>query len=357
MKITVKLTIALLLIACSGISYARNAENYKEEDLGFISNGNRISGKLIVPLAKPDSNLPVIVFVHGSGPEDYGSSGNYRYLFEAFTGIGFACYSWDRPGVGNSEGKWYEQGVKERALEVADAIRMLNTVATVDHKKIGFWGISQAGWVIPEAARLIDPAFVITVSSPVTTAIEQELYRVKASMRANGFSRKDIKKAIAYTREVDVLVDAGRPYVEFARLQSKINGQNWADYVIAGDEVVYQYLSLVFRDDEAPAFENLNCPLLAIWGENDLVVPPKKSARIFKNRMRALGKQHVSQQIIPDADHTLTFNLTGKSAATEERRAQYKDHPAVVFAPGYVSLMTDWLQGLFVTCQSQKTLN
>ena len=343
----IKIVAALFLIIYAGISYAQKIENYREENLDFISDGNKISGRLIIPLKVPDKKLPVVVFVHGSGPEDYSSSDNYRYLWEKFSEIGFAGYSWDRPGVKNSEGKWYKQGVKERALEVIDAVEMLKTAELIDSTKIGFWGISQAGWVIPEVAGIIEPAFVITVSSPVTTAIEQELYRVNASMRADGFSRKDIKNAMEYTQEVNVLVDADRPYAEFAALQNKIKDHNWTDYVIVGEEVVYRYLSIVFKEDIVPAFKNLNCPVLAIWGKNDLVVPPKKSSRVYRNKMRAAGNQKFSYKIVPDADHTLTFNLTGKGAETQERRDQYKDNPAAIFAPGYVSLMVNWLQGLF----------
>src|SRR5690606_28763920 len=100
-----------------------------------------------------------------------------------------------------------EKGVKERAQEVVDAVKMLKTIALIDSTRVGFWGISQAGWVIPEVAGVVAPAFVISVSFPVTTAIEQELYRVKASMRSDGFSRKDIKKAMAHTKAVNILVD------------------------------------------------------------------------------------------------------------------------------------------------------
>lgn len=337
-----------MLIVYSSNLYSQNSESYKEKDLSFTTNGNTISGKLITPWENYEKKLPLVVFVHGSGPEDYSSSDNYRYLFEQFTEIGFACYSWNRQGVGSSEGKWYEQGVKERALEVADALNVLRTVTEIDSEKIGFWGISQAGWVMPEAAGIVNPAFVITVSSPVTTAIDQELYRVRASMRADRFSRKHIREAMAYTREVKNLVDTDSPFAAFTTLQDKIKDQSWVDYVITGDEVVYRYLSIVIKEDEAPAFENyLNMPVLAIWGENDLVVPSKKSAKVFKNKMRNIGNQNVYLKIVPEADHTLTFNLSGKSAATRERRAQYKDNQAAVFAPGYVPLMVNWLQGLF----------
>ena len=97
----------MLIVYASNI-YTQNSESYKEKDLSFTTNGITISGKLITPWEKYEKKLPLVVFVHGSGPEDYSSSDNYRYLFEQFTEIGFACYSWNRQGVGSSEGKWHE---------------------------------------------------------------------------------------------------------------------------------------------------------------------------------------------------------------------------------------------------------
>ena len=88
----------------------------------------------------------------------------------------------------------------------------------------------------------------------------------------------------------------------------------------------------------------LTCPVLAIWGENDLVVPPGKSAATYEQQMKAIRNTQALTRIIPKADHTLTLNLTGKRAETIARREQYKNDPAAVFAPGYVALMTDWLK-------------
>ena len=145
MKVTIRLTTALLLTAYSGFLYSQNIEGYKEKELDFVSSGNKISGKLIAPLEASDKKLPIVVFVYGSGPGTYSSSDNYGH--GKFTEKSFACYSWDRPSVENSEGKWYELGVKERGLEVVEAVKVLKILAVTNPTKIGFWGISQASWV------------------------------------------------------------------------------------------------------------------------------------------------------------------------------------------------------------------
>jgi uncharacterized protein len=327
------------------MSNAQNTTtNYNEQSINFNYSGNEISGKLLIPKVY-EGKLPVIVFVHGSGPEDYSSSDNYRYLWEEFTKIGFACYSWNRPGVGESQGKWYELSVEDRANEVIGAVNKLKTLDVIDSSKIGFWGISQAGWVIPKVAEKSMPAFVVTVSSPVSTAFDQELYRVASEMKAEGFAKSDIKKAILYNRKLLKLIQENKPYESFLALQKQTENAIWANNVIRGEEMVYNYLSIVFKKDNVPDLTHFNCPILAIWGENDLVVPPKKSFEKYKKELK--GNRNSVLKIIPNADHTLTLNITGKRSETIARREQYKNNPKEIFATGYISLMSDWLKGLY----------
>jgi uncharacterized protein len=348
MLFTKKFFVFLLLVwqfVDLNLLYAQDKiSNYNERGINFKNSGNEIFGKLITPTVY-EGKLPVVVFVHGSGPEDYSSSDNYRYLWEEFTKIGFACYSWNRPGVEQSQGKWYELSVEDRANEVISAVNKLKTLDIIDNSKIGFWGISQAGWVIPIVAEKIKPAFVITVSSPVTTAFNQELYRVTSEMKAENFSKKDINNAISYNKNLLKMIKENKSYASFLALQKEIENAKWANNVIRGEEVVYNYLSIVFKKDNVPYLTHFNCPILAIWGENDLVVPPKKGFETYKKQLK--GNRSSVLKIIPKADHTLTLNLTGKRSETIARREQYKNNPKEIFATGYISLMSDWLKGLY----------
>ena len=140
--------------------------------------------------------------------------------------------------MGQSQGTWYTASVADRADEVTAAVRQLKTSASIDSAAIGFWGISQAGWVMPLAAQKILPSFIITVSSPVTTAFEQELYRVKSEMKAEGFAKEDIGKALAYNQKLRKMIEANEPYQAFAKLQQEIKGQTWGDNVIGGEKIV-----------------------------------------------------------------------------------------------------------------------
>ncbi len=236
--------------------------------------------------------------------------------------------------------------MEDRATEVIDAVSKLKATAHIDPSKIGYWGISQAGWVIPLVAQKVAPAFVITVSSPVTTAFEQELYRVQAEMQADSFSGADINKALAYNKRLRAMIQADQPYDSFQVLQKEIEGTKWAAQVIGGDEIIYDYLKVVLTKDKAPDLRDLHCPVLAIWGANDLLVPAKKSFDTYQRELKRTGNHKLTARILPKADHTLTFNETGKRSETIARREQYKDKPEAIFAPGYVTLMTNWLKAL-----------
>lgn len=343
------LVLSIILLCLTFSFYGKGntikGKNYIEEELYFINSNDTLYGKLIYP-KKIKNKVPVILFVHGSGPEDYCSSDNYRYLWEKFTKAGFACFSWDRPGVGSSQGNWFEVSIDKRANEVINAINMLKRNTKVDTTKIGLWGISQAGWVIPKVARDISLAFIINVSSPVTTAFDQEIYRLRSELREDGYPTTAIDSAISYTTSIRKVILEGKNYSSFDSIQQQIKKQNWSSYTISGGKEVYQYLKVIFMDDQAPDLSSLSCPILSIWGENDLLVDPHSSSSIYKEEMKNIGNNYVKIAIIKNADHTLTHNYTGRRQETIERRNKYVNNPKKIFAKGYVALMVNWLKGL-----------
>jgi len=334
------------LLWAVGSVFGQLTTNYAEEEAYFLHDRDTIFGKLILPKKKVKNGYPVILFVHGSGPEDYSSSNLYRPLWERFTEAGFACFSWDKPGVGSSQGNWFQQSIEDRAEIVLEAYHFLEQHEKIDRNKIGLWGISQAGWVIPKVTETRIPAFAIVVSGPVTTAMDQEIYRLRSNLQANGFKPAAVDSAVTYTNQVKELVGGQRPFVDFDALQKEARKHGWSSFVITGDEGIYQYLKVILKGDQAPNIENLTCPVLAIWGENDLLVPSVASSEHYRNTMKKIGNKKATVVIVPQADHTLTFNISGKSEETIERRKTFEKEPEKIFAPGYLDLMTEWLKKL-----------
>jgi alpha-beta hydrolase superfamily lysophospholipase len=54
----------------------------------------------------PDKGKPraVTLFVHGDAPLEYDVYGYYPLIWRRLQSQGFAIFSWDKPGVGNTTG-------------------------------------------------------------------------------------------------------------------------------------------------------------------------------------------------------------------------------------------------------------
>ncbi len=121
--------------------------DWEQEDIIFSTDNFTLHGVLV----KPDSvgPHPAVIFIHGDGPHDRTFSGYFIPIWKKFIDTGYVCMSWDSPGVGNSTGKFSEtQRLHERAKIAIAAVEYLKRRTDIDDDRIGFWGFSQAGYVI-----------------------------------------------------------------------------------------------------------------------------------------------------------------------------------------------------------------
>src|SRR4029450_100535 len=90
----------------------------------------------------------------------------------------------DKRGVGESTGTYVFVGTSDSpevfpqlASDIAAGARFLRTRPEIATKRVGLAGWSQAGWIIPHAAReLGDAAFLVLYSGPVCTVGQEMFY-------------------------------------------------------------------------------------------------------------------------------------------------------------------------------------
>lgn len=139
----------------------------------FESNGATFGADLHLPATPPVGG---IVIVHGAGRVANYSNG----LANLFTPTGLAVLAYDKRGLGRSGGTYEETNNTSPgnlALLAADAAAALHTLRhrpELAGRKIGYWGVSQAGWVIPLALAASGGAdFFVLWSGPVCTVAEE----------------------------------------------------------------------------------------------------------------------------------------------------------------------------------------
>ena len=117
-------------------------------EVGFTAGEFELVGDLVLPGG--DGPHPAVILVSGSGPQTRTSIPDYATLKRKLSDAGFAVFSWDKPGSGESKGEVLF-AIGQGAEILVAGIAHLRTRADIDPTRIGLWGLSQAGWIMPHA--------------------------------------------------------------------------------------------------------------------------------------------------------------------------------------------------------------
>jgi uncharacterized protein len=151
--------------------------DHAEVPITFTCNDATIAGTMYLPKGKGPH--PALVWVHGAGEEARLPWGDGKFL-RPFTQAGFAVFSFDKRGVGESEGDCCPGDHGHFNLATADVVGAVAAVRSrpeIASGRIGLIGASQAGWIVPRAA--VDSghvAFVVLAAPGIVTFGQEHAY-------------------------------------------------------------------------------------------------------------------------------------------------------------------------------------
>jgi pimeloyl-ACP methyl ester carboxylesterase len=147
-------------------------------EVRFPNGRTTLAGTLTIPPGS--SPHPAVVYVSGSGDTLREES---HWLDGLFVSHGIAVLAYDKRGIGQSGGLYpgefaSEQTIATLAGDAAAAARFLAAQTGIDKTRVGFYGISQGGWIIPQAAvRAKDVvSWALIESGPTVTQGESDNY-------------------------------------------------------------------------------------------------------------------------------------------------------------------------------------
>ncbi len=281
---------------------------YAHEEVRFKNGAINLAGTLVKPLTP--APYPVLVIVHGSGAQGRRES-YYRFWGEFFARHGVAALIYDKRGVGESSGNFEQAGFDDLAGDVVAAVELLHKRKDINPQQIGLFGISQGGWLAPlAAARARQVKFMILNVGPAVTVAEQELHRVEYTMRAEEFSEPEIAEALAYTKLLFQVAYTGQGKTELDALTPKLRDKKWAEHV----QLVNSQKDLDdwqrIRYDPAPVLQKMTIPVLSLFGEKDVLVPPLENREKMEKYLKAAGNKDVTIRVIPNAGHDMVSFAT-----------------------------------------------
>ncbi len=301
----------------------------KTLEIQFAS-GNDLSGSLYLP--DSDGPYKVVVFVHGDGPADRTLDGGYNFIMNRLLEAGYACFSYDKAGVGDSSGNWLKQSMADRAKEVMAAIPAIREKVQVD--SIGTLAFSQGGWVTSELALMDAPLDFYIVAGGAIDWMQQHLYFETQYAKASGFTEEETRTYLDYVRKGDQFV-AANDYDDYVK---HVRSHNY------GDPMPKERFSFAYLNHKANATEGarrMKQPFLGVFGDADQNVNVQNSMSVYEKTFKRAGKTNYDLRLFQDATHELIkakYNEKKDSVAVDS--FLYGDG---IFAEGFLDYLVDWL--------------
>ena len=366
------LVICLIAVGCSSETTSDTDLPWTEEDVTFDFGSDELLGVLTLP--NEEGPHPAVVLVTGAastetGVRDGAASRALINYAHTIAQDGYAVLRYDPPGVGGSTGEYGTEILSERAAEAMSALNHLQTRADIDGSRVGLWGVSQGSWVIAQAAadHPDDVAFLISVSGAGISVADQQVWGIETQTAAAGLGEADVAKAgllgrllidwqltepIYRTETEPLIAEVGAgPWEAFSEIVydsgdssslqalgeviavlEEVQDEPWAGALYlkelylprlraATPELIAQLRESVgasLLTDPEDSLTRVRCPVLAFFGENDVVQPTETSAALFEEYLTTAGNDDVSIIVMPGVGHDINWTTPGYNKAVSE---------------------------------------
>lgn len=312
-----------------------------QEQREFRNDDVKLVGTLYLPASsKP---VPAVIALHSasSATQDLPL---YRHLKELLPALGFAVFIYDRRGNGKSTGNRNGNDFNTLADDGLVALRMLAVDKRIDPRKIGFWGLSQGGWLsVLAASRSKQAAFAISISAPLTTPDVQMNFAVSNILRVKGFSDEDISAAIKTRTSVDNFMRGRADRATVEKMLTDGMKKPWFKHSFISptlDEPAQSQWAKEIALDPISTLDRVHCPTLILFGAYDPWVPVKISIERLSKMVSK--KSNLSYAVIAGANHELATNVPPEKELDAGNATAFAPD-----APSYFGMLSKWLSQLY----------
>jgi len=307
----VLLAIVMLLPAC-----ARQPQPARVEEITFESGEFTLVGDLRTPAGtKP---FPVVLFVHGDSPANRTGFGMDLPIMQRMLRAGYAVFSWDNPGAGESTGTTDRQQItQQQARIVKDAIDVMKANPVIDTGHIGLWGVSMGGYVMGRVLITSDDvAFMICQSCGSMSGNDEFVYLTIAQGFCSGVSEEEATQLDVVLAEYDEArtFDTYKGYLHYRQVLAELAaiGSVTVPHPVASEATwLANDPSSEYAWSPMEVIAHANIPVLAIWGDRDTKIDAVRAAHTYRDALEEAGNSNYRIEVILGADHNLAPSGTG----------------------------------------------
>ncbi|TRZ44319.1 alpha/beta hydrolase family protein [Robertkochia solimangrovi] len=323
---------------------------YKSEDISFTNtiDGITLSGTLTIPEGK--GPFPSVVLVSGSGPQNRDSEimGHKPFwvLADHLSRNGIAVLRYDDRGTAASKGDFKTATTLDLANDAEAAFTFLLNQESSDKTRTGIIGHSEGGIIAPMIAERNDNiAFLILLAAPTLRGDKLMLLQKKKVEEKSGVNPITIEKSQeifggAYYKIVNATPETALADTLHTYFMDKFEGgipESRLNTIIA--QLTSPWMVGFMKYDPEPVLEKLTLPILAIYGSNDLQVPPKPNLTIMQEALKKAGNQSATVLELRFLNHLMQESETGLPG-------EYGLIPQTL-SPEVMNLISEWIKDQF----------
>jgi dienelactone hydrolase len=290
---------------------------YDVVEVPLVSGARAFEGQLFLP--RESARAPAVVLLHGTSMP---ARDDLRFFADLFARRGIAALAYDKRDTCGEYGWRSCVDLRDLATDGVAAWNALRQQPRVDPERIGFFGFSEGGWVAPIAASEVEhAAFVVNASGPCVSYAELNRHINAASLRRNGFTEEDVAELVDALDQVDAYVRTGERAVETRAVLTRLDARPWLRATNLGSrlptpEEIGTLLRWRALDlDPTPYWRALRCPVLAVFGAADEIVPVAESARRIEAALADGGNAQGEVRLVPGVNHALQPGTTALDGA------------------------------------------
>ncbi|MGA7720286.1 MAG: alpha/beta fold hydrolase [Ignavibacteriaceae bacterium] len=351
------ISLLFILFFCKD-SYSNTKFSQYEVSFNSQSDGVMLSGTLTVPDVK--IRVPVVVLIHGSGPEnrdlEFGDHKLFKDLAEYLSSRGIAVLRYDKRGVGKSKGQFVPYDLDNYKLDGISAVEYLKTIKEIDKSKIGIIGISEGGIVVQMMANSCpDISFAILLGSPGVWGKDFFYSSQLAMTKAAGFNPNDINEmTVVFNRLWPLLTkdklnsdEENQGKVLLKKLWDYIDLESKTDLGFTDSNV--DFLFNLYRGDlirkyysykPSEVLSQLKCSILALNGDKDVQTVSKINLTAIKEALKKGKCKKYKIMELKNHNHIFQICKTGKYS-------EYKKIKGTMSAES-LSIIEKWINAITI---------
>ncbi len=329
-------------------SYNSDSVTFKNQTAGIV-----LAGTLTYP--KKDGPFPTVLLINGMGPQDRDESmyshKPFLIISDFLTKHGYAVLRVDDRGTGLSTGNYDSSTTKDFAGDALAAINFLKKNKNIDTTKIGLLGFNEGGLIASMlAAKSNDIKFIALLATPGITGKEIMLEQTLDLQKKFKVPEEEIQQDYRFNSKIFGIIESEKDTTKlkkklidaYKKFISTLGTKLFTSPKYSSPNIKKQINFMIkpwFRYyltyNPATEFKKVQCPVLILYGENDLQVEPKENNEAIEKALKEGGNYNYESVILPKMNHLFQESESGSPAEYSKIKE--------TFSPKAMQIIVDWM--------------